>query len=146
MKIGEHEYKGIKVWYNEGFEHWECELDRERRRTVQREKLADLRKRIDDFVKREKKFERFEAIRLGAGFGRSDRGEILIVTSVTVDGEYWTINGKGDRSKKTASQIATNTPENMAIIQKALNDSERHRNEMALIEKQVDSLAIEPRK
>lgn len=146
MKIGEHEYKGIKVWYDDHFELWECELDRDRNRMIQKKEIGELRKRIDEFVRKEKNFKRFEVIRLGTGFSsRSRRGEVLTVTSITDDGEYWTTDSEGTRNKLFGSQIAMNIPENMGTIKMAIEEGTHHEAKLAEIEKMVDALAIKPR-
>lgn len=111
-KVGFHQYKGIDVWYDDFHEMWECELERSHQSHISQEKLQDVRKRIDAFVKKERKFERYEVIVLTAyGFGLN-RGDIVTVTSHLDDrdeGHCWVVDKKGSRSKERLVNLAPNT-------------------------------------
>jgi len=119
-KFCEHEYKGVKVWYNEHSEKWECLLNEDSPRISETQNLADLRKRIDAHVKREKNFKRFEVIELSQSWRRhGEHYQVLTVTSITANGEYWCVDAKGSRTKERPKGLARNTPENQEIVRKA---------------------------
>ena len=115
-KIGYHQYKGIDVWYEDFNEHWVCELERSHQKHISLEKLADVRKRIDSFVKKERKFVRYEAIHLtGPGWRGEGAGEIVTVTSLCEEpdkGYCWAVNKGGTRSKENLKNIALKTDAN----------------------------------
>ena len=113
MLIGAHRYKDIKIWYDDYVEKWKCELGG---REVGKEMLKGVRDRIDRFLKAEKKFDRFNAIYLGSGWGGKDQYSVVVITSQTDDGNYWTTKD-GKRSKETPSQLAMDTPENQALVE-----------------------------
>lgn len=119
MQIGKHEYKGIKVWYDDIKEQWECELAEARSPFYGGDKIEEVRNRIDRYVKEEKKFERFKVINLSRPRG-GEKYDILIVTSETEWGEYWTINENKERRLIAPSYLALDTPDNVAIIEEVV--------------------------
>jgi len=118
MRIGNHEYKGVEVWYQDNTEQWECELAGAKNPIYGREKIKDVRKRIDKFIKVEKEFDRFEAIILTNPNFREQAFKIVTVTSQTEGGEYWTIDTKKKRSRESGKQLALNTPENREVVKR----------------------------
>lgn len=115
MNIGEHKYKNIKIWYDDYGERWECELGGKR---FGKETLKEVRVRIDKFFKAEKQFERFNTIYIGGGWRGKETFDVVTVTSQTEDGDYWTVNKDGKRSKETPSQLVMDTPDNQAVVEK----------------------------
>jgi len=118
MRIGKHEYKGVEVWYQDNIEQWECELEGAKNPIYGREKIEDVRKRIDRFLRVEKKFERFEAILLGRPRFQEEPFKIVTVTSQADAGEYWVSDAKKKRSRENTKCLALNTPENREVIQR----------------------------
>lgn len=145
MNVGQHVYKGIDVWYDDFNERWECELDRSHRRHIQTEKLQDLRKRIDTFVKKERKFERYEAIALNGSGYRQKRGNVVTVTShcdEPDEGYCWVVDAEGNRSKEAFRGLALNIPENRAAYDEEVRIIAESEKTERQARKRINALAI----
>lgn len=119
MEIGKHQYKEIDIWYDDFNEMWVCELDRKNRPHISEPKIQDVRKRIDSFVKKERKFERYEVIDLlGFGFRGEGVGKILTVTSHIDDepGYCWVTKSEGSRSKEPLKRFTLKNESNQTAL------------------------------
>jgi len=114
MKTGLHEYKEIKVWYNLEDETWECFLERTRMPEIQNDRLASIYKSIDNFLKDEDNFERFEAFVISGRYGEAF--ETRTVTTMQADGFYWTVDKEGRRMKENGQVLIKISPPNVAFV------------------------------
>ena len=110
------EYKGIEIAYNEHQEKFECEIDG---KFIRREKLADIKKYIDNPPEKKgdkPKFERIAALDTGYGCGTKAFKKVEITSFVEGSAECWITWGKGDRSKISLSRLILDIPENREIM------------------------------
>lgn len=126
-------YKGVKITLREDTNDWECEIDPKSRNRV-KDTLPAARKRIDDFLDKEKTFERFDVYYKNDNYYANRLGEIATVTSES--GEFFWINFEGKRSLSTKTNFCKNTPENLEII----NKIKALKVQIERYKKEVDSL------
>ena len=90
------EYRGFIITFSEQNETWLCELKPES--FYSKEKLSEVRKRIDKFLKDESEFKDMDAIIFGNDYRATGFTKVTI-TSVTDSGEAWVKDAKGNRQK-----------------------------------------------
>lgn len=108
-------YKGIKIILREDTNDWECEIDPKSRNRV-KDTLPAARKRVDDFLDKEKTFERFDVFFKHDSYYNNRLGEIATVTSESSE-NFW-INFEGKRSLSMKSNFCKVTQQNLEIINK----------------------------
>jgi len=143
MRVGEHEYKGIKVWYNSDSETWECFLERTRMPEINNARITSIYGSIDNFLKEEKHFDRFETFVISGRFGVDF--EQRTVTTRQDNGFYWTVDKDGNRNKENGRNLIEITPENGGIVDsvKALRIEASDLVDKAL--KMLDKITVVPR-
>lgn len=108
------EYRGFRIWYLEGGNEWGCIL--REGKELKKEGLAQVKESIDKFLKKEENFQRFDVYWLGYHYGSKASVGTYTVTSITSDGDYWTVDNKGNRRKCRPNEIYKLTPENKALL------------------------------
>ena len=110
------EYMGFKISYSEEREVWSCKVASA---ILEKQTLKECKKRIDDFLKKEKSFERYPV------YCKSPYvwdGELIIVdvTSVCSDDPdyFWVVSkdGKNKRSKIRKNNLFQVNAENTNIV------------------------------
>jgi len=107
------EYMGFKISYSEEREVWSCEVASA---NYEKQTLKECKKRIDDFLKKEKSFERYPAYNNPWGNGLIQ----VDITSVCSDDPkyYWAItkDGKNNRRKIRKDNLFQVNTENTNIV------------------------------
>lgn len=87
------DYKGFEIKFNDGSESWSSSIDGV---SFSRQKLADAKKKIDEFIKQESAFTNLHAI-IADTYSWRDRpiGSIVTITSVANNGDVWIKDNKG---------------------------------------------------
>lgn len=126
------EYRGFTITYHEEDEVWYCHLNNKR---FDKETLKQAKKRIDDFLK--EAFNRFD-VYTSDGYARDSYAKIVTVTSIAEDGQLWTIDAKGSRSKIHKKYCYVLNDKNTELIAEHNRQSEI-RNEAGKIQTQLES-------
>jgi len=107
------EYMGFEISYSEEREVWSCEVTSAH---YEKQTLKECKKMIDDFLKKEKSFERYPAYKKSWNDGLIQ----IDITSVCSDDPkyYWTItkDGKNNREKTRKDNLFQMNTENTNII------------------------------
>jgi hypothetical protein len=111
-------YKGIKINLREEENTWECDIDKTARNRI-KSTLPEARKRIDNFLDKEKEFNRYDVIAKEDFWGSFRKGTIVTVTSETeeIGSKYLWISYNGKRSKEPASKFCLNTEHNRVLLE-----------------------------
>jgi len=136
MKVGAHKYKGIAVWYNQHEETWECFLERSRMPEIDNARLNSIYKSIDNFLKEENNFDRFEALVVDGRLGRPYEFEQRTVTSMPQENIYWTVDEKGKRSQENGRNLICVIPSNL----RGVDQIKEVRNKIAGLIGDVDDI------
>ena len=124
------EYKGVEIEYNESFDKWSCVLNET---GFEKETLTAVKKKIDDFVKKENAYAKREGFFVGK-WG-AETGTSLIITSDAGSKVWVLINGK--RSKESKNDIAKKNDSNWKKLaeyseQKRIRDNAQVQMEILL--------------
>jgi hypothetical protein len=107
------EYMGFEISYREDREIWSCEVASAH---YEKQTLKECKKKIDDFLKKEKSFERYPAYKKSWNAGLIQ----IDITSVCSDDPkyYWTItkDGKNNREKTRKDNLFQMNTENTNIV------------------------------
>lgn len=130
-------YRGFDIVFSEFNESWSCELSRNK--SYEKEKMSDVKKRIDKFIKDESEFKNMEVVVLGNGY-RNIGFTKMTITSIADNGEAWVKDEKGNRQKlykgtaiykisDSNSHLITCHAENLSKISALQDENETIRDE-----------------
>jgi hypothetical protein len=113
MEKIEVEYRGFTIEYSEYGECWWSFINEKR---FEKETLAAAKKRIDDFLKKEEIFQRFD-VYASDGYRGDGLAELATVTSIAENGECWITKARnGERGRVNKRYLFPITPENDDLI------------------------------
>lgn len=126
MKHFIEDYRNNQIFYNEDSDKFVCEIlsDNELKpKTINRASLVDVRKAIDDYIKRNSTFKPFKAL-----YEKWSGIKIVTIVGVRKDGGVTVENTKGERE-----QIISD-------VKNLLKYSQEYLNEKAQIDLQIEEL------
>lgn len=135
-------YRGVKITLQENDNTWLCDIDTNRNKI--KSTLPEARKRIDNFLDKEKVFEKFDVILIeNSIYGTTHKkGDVFIVTSEVMeyDSKYYWVNKDGKRSKELVSKFCRYTTNNRVLLQEIdskLNTIDVLRKEIEIIKSKL---------
>ena len=133
-------YREIEIEYSEYFNSWTCFLNKS---NLKSDSLKEIKEKIDQFIKRENPFKRFDCLLISGKYSYGSKEELgakITVTSIADDGECWTIKN-GSRAKMNHKFLAVDNDDNRKLIACALDCMKKAKE----LEKKADeyTLALE---
>ena len=138
------EYRGFAIEFCEHTESWSCELKPQK--LFAKEKLADVKKRIDKFIKDESEFTNMEAITPASWRCLNGAFMDAVITSVSDNGDLWIKSEHGREKIGAGGLIYKNNDKNNELVclyESKIDKIEALKDELADIRKvQMERIEI----